>query len=264
MKYFGIIYKATNLINKKVYIGQTRDYLCHRKYKHHYEAEHGSELYFHRAIRKYGKENFSWEIIAHGNNAEELDNLEKFYIAEFLSNDSSYGYNLTAGGLTSLPPNGRKVQCLETSKIYNSCREAAREQKIPENQIKLSCTTRIRATDTYHYTFLDNLYSLEEAIEGYFQGVSIDDIKRNMLKLTYDSVQQYGKITPRSKPVVCLETLVIFPSGTAAAKFLQITKDNVGAACRGIQETSGGLHWRYLTKEEISLWKKHHLICLTI
>ena len=56
----GIIYKATNLINKKVYIGQTVKTLKERIYKHLCE---GKCPHFYRALKKYGKDNFEWEII---------------------------------------------------------------------------------------------------------------------------------------------------------------------------------------------------------
>ena len=61
---YGIIYKATNLINNKVYIGQTIRRLEERIYYHYYRAEHELEIihtHFINAIRKYGKENFQWE-----------------------------------------------------------------------------------------------------------------------------------------------------------------------------------------------------------
>lgn len=57
-----IIYKVTNLITNKSYIGLSTRTLQERKLEHlrHLDSEN---TYFHRAIKKYGKENFSWEII---------------------------------------------------------------------------------------------------------------------------------------------------------------------------------------------------------
>lgn len=53
-----IIYKVTNLINNKIYIGQTRYSLNIRKASHLHQSKNNSIVYFHRAIKKYKKENF--------------------------------------------------------------------------------------------------------------------------------------------------------------------------------------------------------------
>lgn len=87
------IYKVTNLINGKVYVGQ------HNGAKRYYFA---SGTLINRAIKKYGKENFDREIIVEGDfNADELNNLEIKYIKKFKSYYHDYpdnGYNLTTGG----------------------------------------------------------------------------------------------------------------------------------------------------------------------
>jgi group I intron endonuclease len=92
-----IIYKVTNLINNKIYIGKTLKTLSKRKSCHFAHAKAGSSNYFHRAIRKYGKENFVWEVIDQCLFAESLVAMEKYYIEKFNCQKPN-GYNLTAGG----------------------------------------------------------------------------------------------------------------------------------------------------------------------
>lgn len=93
----GKIYKYTNLINGMVYIGQTKQTLEQRDYKHQTQLE--DNTYFHRALKKYGRKNFSLELIEDNIPFNELDKKEKYYIDYF---DSFYttgkGYNLTGGG----------------------------------------------------------------------------------------------------------------------------------------------------------------------
>lgn len=91
-----IIYKATNKINGKCYIGQTRHSLEHRKSIHLQRAKQGIDTHFYQAIRKYGAENFEWEILCSTNDKQRLNELETFYITKYDSIRS--GYNMVDGG----------------------------------------------------------------------------------------------------------------------------------------------------------------------
>lgn len=94
---FGLIYKATNKINGKAYIGQTVKSLRKRKRDHLAAAfRPGADFYFWRAIRKYGPENFKWEKLCECASKVELDKKEKYYITYY--NTFENGYNLTLGG----------------------------------------------------------------------------------------------------------------------------------------------------------------------
>lgn len=88
----GIIYKITNKVNGKSYIGQTRYTIEFRWNQHKHKRDN---TYFHNAIRKYGIENFNIEILEECN-IEDLNSREIFYIAKY--DTFSNGYNLTIGG----------------------------------------------------------------------------------------------------------------------------------------------------------------------
>ena len=75
-----IIYKATNIINNKVYIGQTIHSLSHRKSQHINSYGRGSHYKFPKAIKKYGKKNFKWEIIYTAKNLDDLNEKEIYFI----------------------------------------------------------------------------------------------------------------------------------------------------------------------------------------
>lgn len=94
------IYKITNQVNGKNYIGQAVDierrWHDHRsKYKNPKNEQHNSLLY--KAIKKYGIENFTFEIIEECLK-NELDEKEKYWIKYYDSFNSDKGYNLTEGG----------------------------------------------------------------------------------------------------------------------------------------------------------------------
>ena len=92
----GIIYKATNTVNGKCYIGQTGVSLEARKRKHISAAEK-RDIYFCNALRKYGKENFQWEILMQDVPRDQLNSEE---MAAILAAGSfgKNGYNSNEGG----------------------------------------------------------------------------------------------------------------------------------------------------------------------
>lgn len=94
-----IIYKITNNINNKVYIGLTTCSLSYRWTKHLTECKNiNNQKHLYRAMRKYGPENFSIEQIDSSEKLDQLGQLERYYIKKYNSQNPNYGYNLTAGG----------------------------------------------------------------------------------------------------------------------------------------------------------------------
>ena len=91
-----IIYKVTNKINGKCYIGQTRHSLEFRKKSHLTKAHSGVNTHFYSAISKYGDDNFEWEIVCSTNDKRRLNELETFYIQKYDS--IKHGYNMVDGG----------------------------------------------------------------------------------------------------------------------------------------------------------------------
>ncbi len=87
-----IIYKATNTVNGKYYIGKTKNSLDSR-IKSHKVASTKKEWLFYRAINKHGFDKFKWEIIIECDDANKLNELEKKYIGE-----NNNGYNVAKGG----------------------------------------------------------------------------------------------------------------------------------------------------------------------
>lgn len=95
---YGYIYKTTNLINGKMYIGQ-----------HKYSGEgidpkyYGGGTNLTKALKKYGKENFKVEILELCNNMDEMNEREKYWIAFYDAVKSNIFYNLDLGGNNSSP-----------------------------------------------------------------------------------------------------------------------------------------------------------------
>ena len=85
------IYKITNTINQKVYIGQS----IHPIQRFSEHCYNNTDSLIHRAIKKYGKENFQFEIIE--SDIEDYNEKEKYWI-NYYNCISPNGYNLSCGG----------------------------------------------------------------------------------------------------------------------------------------------------------------------
>lgn len=85
------IYKITNLINNKCYIGQTTDYK--RRFIEHKRMYQENDKTLYKAFKKYGIDNFSFEVLEKCKNYNER---EIYYIEKFDSYHN--GYNMTLGG----------------------------------------------------------------------------------------------------------------------------------------------------------------------
>ena len=100
---YGIIYKITNKVNGKIYIGLTKQKLQSRFRGHLSDARKalkndGRVCYFQNALLKYGKENFILEQIDQADTKEELCRKEEYWISYYNSTDRSIGYNVSEGG----------------------------------------------------------------------------------------------------------------------------------------------------------------------
>lgn len=112
-KYSGIIYKYTNTINNKVYIGQTtRPFVRNEQHK-----GCKPEFPFGIAIHKYGWQAFQYSVLelAYADSQEELseqlNDLEIYYIAKYDTHNVKNGYNCTDGGtyMPSIKPKSKSV-----------------------------------------------------------------------------------------------------------------------------------------------------------
>ena len=126
----GFIYMFVNKHNSKCYVGQTRT--LQARYKEHlYQANNGSSLPIHRAIKKYGEKSFEFKVLQYFVDCtkEQLDEAE----IKFISKHQAYskGYNCTTGG----EGNNGLVHSEETKELlraqskqrYPKCREKLME-----------------------------------------------------------------------------------------------------------------------------------------
>ena len=146
--YNGIIYKITNLLNGKLYIGKTTENPATYWNMHKNRADNGVNKILYAAMRKYGHENFSFEIVEEirSNAKEELNKtlnvLEIHHIKKFNAKIPN-GYNVTDGGeglygMTFSDEHRNKIRLARLGVARpESVRQKLRKPKTEEHKQKL-------------------------------------------------------------------------------------------------------------------------------
>jgi group I intron endonuclease len=146
------MYKITNQLNQKVYIGQTIN-PKYRWYQHRSYAgkENKNKQYIHRAMAKYGIENFQFEIIASCRTPEDANETENSLIKQYDSRNKEYGYNLAPGGGVGSGkdhPSYGKKQSLET--IAKRVSKLVGQKRTPEQIANISRGLNARDHDAIY------------------------------------------------------------------------------------------------------------------
>lgn len=94
------LYRITNLLNNKVYIGQSDNVSRRWAYHKNQATKEKPVQYINRAMRKYGVDNFSFEVIASCRTQDDADETEILLILQYDSRNKNKGYNIKPGGET--------------------------------------------------------------------------------------------------------------------------------------------------------------------
>ena len=183
------IYKITNKINGKVYIGQSKNPI--RRFQEHIKSHTDSAI--HQAIIKYGEENFDFQIIE--GPIVNYNEREQYWINYYDSYNK--GYNKTLGGENPPITSGQdsafakysnelvlKLQ-LDLINTGLSYQELSRKYEINENYISLINRGLIRHNDIFNYPLRDN--------KNYVKTIDILDKIAEELSITTKSVEQIAK-----------------------------------------------------------------------
>ena len=178
------IYKITNLLNNKVYIGQSI-HPNRRWTEHKQKARHGQDKFpIHLAINKYGEENFTFEIIEW---TEDFNNEEKRLIKE-LNTICPNGYNVGEGGENYVMYGENNPKNITPSNVVPLIIQDLKENKLSDRQIakKYNLTDKIIAD-------INHGYSHKQKNEQY-----PIRIKKGLQKLTLEQVDEIKKILETS------------------------------------------------------------------
>lgn len=238
------IYKITNKINNKSYIGQSID--IERRWRQHKTEPFNSNAdtyntIFYRAIRKYGLDNFQFEILEQCSE-DQLNEKEKYWIQQYntyMDNPNSQGYNMTKGGeCTSLES---QYDCNYILELWN---QGKNHQEIL-NIVKCSDGTLTHILDKLNISINERRQR-----SNLYKAISV-----NQYDLNGHFITSYASVSEAVRKIS-----TNFPNASTA---------NICYACNKKIDSAYGYIWRYrknknsdedLVKEEITIIKRRSTV----
>ena len=204
----GVIYKATCSKTGKSYIGQTIRELEQRK-REHFKAQ--DDYYFHTELRKYGDENFSWEIIEQCPN-EKLNEREIYWIDYY--DTYFHGYNETKGG--------------DNAESLLNWKKTHKEE---EHNIALDGLRYAQEWNNNHRD--QHLVNLAKAREKAVQSCSkkICCIELNLVFNSLSEAESWSQTSQNPNGRFC-------------------SHQHISKVCKGKRKTAGGYTWKYIKEEK--------------
>lgn len=236
------IYRYTNTVNGKIYIGQTRSTLEHRANKGRGYVE---SRYFWNAIQKYGWDAFEPDVLIQVETAEEANELEKYYIKTMNSRDPNVGYNIEEGGKNHEPSEEWREAISRSAKerykdktknpMYGKKHSQETLQKMRDKKIGES-------NPMYGRHWTEKQY---EAVKHRKKPTFTDEWREhataNILRVVEERVK---------KPVRCIEDDMLFGTVSEAAKYYGVNVSTLSGHMHGYAKTCRNKHFEYVNKNK--------------
>lgn len=245
----GYIYKITNKINNKIYIGQTiKQRATDRFSQHRYRARHLNEekgnSYLYKAMNCHGVDNFDFEVIEEVENS--LLNEREIYWISFYNSLVPNGYNLTAGG------EGTKGYSRQQTLEEKEKRKESNKQfylVYPEEREKLRQRTKqLWQDEEYRKKVTESNKKFYQEHPDKFKGENNPMYGKKHTQEALDKIKANAatkkqKIAQLDKET--LEIIQIFDGIKDAEKFLQVSHGWLSKAARS-DKVAYGYRWKFI------------------
>jgi group I intron endonuclease len=243
------IYKITNLVNNKIYIGQSR-HVKQRITGHFNKLKRNchNNIYLQRSFNKYGIDNFKFEILCYCD-ISELSKNESFYIKQYASFNRKIGYNLTEDSHTHI---------IKTRKLIGF---KNREILLKNNIIKKQ---NARKVNQYSLSgFFIKTWNSSDEIKNFYN-LSIGNLNTYLNKFTttkslcnymwkwdtgnYESINSYKQGKPQ-KSIEVYKNNILYKTFTKikdACNDLNIHRSTIERSIKGIAKNSQGLTFKII------------------
>lgn len=235
------IYMIKNIVNNKVYIGQSID--IYRRWNNH-KKELIKNIHRNNHLQgswnKHGEENFIFKIIDECIKTF-LDEKEIYWIQYYNSSNQKYGFNLDGGGsnnketssetkeklklinLGNKNPMSHEVVCLETRRIFSTIAEAEKYYNISKGIVSNCCRNKRKVGQDKHWMY-------------------VEDYK----KLSETQIKEKLNVKPKkSNKIINIDTNEIFNTMKEASIKYHIQENGISKCCLKTQNTCGGYKWMY-------------------
>ena len=200
------VYKHTNKLNGKVYIGQT----CQNpKYRWGSNGSGYKRIpHFWNAIQKYGWENFEHEVLFDNLNREDASRLEIELIAMYDSVNPENGYNTSTGGFFGVVGFEMTDECKR--KISESLKGVPKSETAKQNMSKAKTGVPGKPRSEEHQSKI---------------------IAATMIPII--QISKNGEVVAE------------YPSISEAARIMELSKGAICSCCKKKRKTVGGFKWQY-------------------
>jgi group I intron endonuclease len=258
----GYIYKITNTVNNKCYIGVTTQANPNDRWSNHksHNRQGNGCPFLMKAFKKHGEDAFTFEVLIICFD-EDVFRFESEYIKRYNSM-SPNGYNVAEGGRTNQSFLGKthteetKKILSEKSKAYNANPEV--RERARQNAIKFTKTHNIgelqKKSEKWqkalaegriggHAKTEEGKKKISEGLKRYYKSNTKDGSMANRKKISETRRTKYGKkVSQYTKEG---QFIASFDSIVEAGEKTNVTRGNVQACVSGRTKTAGGFIWKY-------------------
>lgn len=234
------IYKYTNKVNNKVYIGQTSKSLKER-------AQANGRNYrecrrFYNAILKYSWDSFIPEVLEVVDTVEMANEREQYYIALYNSTDDRFGYNIAMGGDNKLMSKSTRELISNKAKdrYLDKTANPMYGRKHSTEAIEKQRAKKLGSNNPMYGTTWSDTQRQRCGTRG--KKLNLSDEQRDTIRKRAAFI---GKTTGL-RAVICIEDKAIFQSVQEAASQYGVAKSTLCGHLRGHQKTCCGKHFEYV------------------
>lgn len=174
------IYKITNIVNGKIYIGKSLN-IEQRFNRHINDLNRNSNHnpHFQNAWNKYGEDKFKFEIIhtLEVYDEEKISELEIYYISKYNSTDEHFGYNFQCGGQGGKLSERQKEFIRENSKFKNA---SLTKEQVIEIKLALYCLMDRKELAKMYNVDISIIKSIAEIKNYYYVCEELNDKIKNI------------------------------------------------------------------------------------
>lgn len=186
-----LIYKVTNDVNNKLYIGQTTKTLEERIKNHRNSFVSGVDNHLYRAMRKYGWDKFHFITIREADTQEELDALEEYYIEKY---DTIHnGYNMARGGSINI--------------MYSDIIKERHDTKMRTPEVRKKISDSMKKYYQVNGMSEEHRHRLSENKKAFYTSERGEETKRKFKETFRLSEAHYKALNDaKNKSVYCIDT----------------------------------------------------------